>query len=129
MSGVVFVGMAGKLAKLAAGTLMTHYTRSRVSTDLLADVTAAAGGSPPLIGDVAAANTARHAYELWDAAGLLRAAGDELCRRVAAVLGRFTGGRLSARVAMVDFAGSTCVAATEPAWVGTATATRWPEER
>ena len=29
---VIFVGMAGKLAKLAAGVLMTHYTRSRVST-------------------------------------------------------------------------------------------------
>ena len=31
LTRVVFVGMAGKLTKLAAGVLMTHYTRSKVS--------------------------------------------------------------------------------------------------
>jgi cobalt-precorrin-5B (C1)-methyltransferase len=110
--------MAGKLTKLAAGILMTHYTRSKVSSGLLAEVTAAAGGEPDLLAEVAAANTARHAYELWEAAGLLRPAGDLLCGRVADVLSRFAGGRVAARVAMVDFAGSACVAATEPGWVG-----------
>ncbi len=45
---VVFAGMAGKLTKLAAGVLMTHYTRSKVSLDLLADITLAAGGSSDL---------------------------------------------------------------------------------
>jgi cobalt-precorrin-5B (C1)-methyltransferase len=118
LGDVVFVGMAGKLAKLADGVLMTHYTRSKVSTDLLADVTAVAGGDCALCAEVAAANTARHAYELWDAAGLLRPAGDALCARVADVLRRFAGGRVTARVAMVDFAGAACVAATEPGWVG-----------
>ena len=39
---VIFVGMAGKLAKLAAGVLMTHYTRSKVDLGLLGDVTLAA---------------------------------------------------------------------------------------
>jgi cobalt-precorrin-5B (C1)-methyltransferase len=86
---VVFVGMAGKLAKLAAGVLMTHYTRSRVSTGLLAEITRAAGGGDPLAAEVAEANTARHAAELWEQAGLLEAAGTELCRRVAVVLARF----------------------------------------
>jgi len=86
---VVFVGMAGKLVKLAAGVLMTHYTRSRVSTGLLAEITRAAGGGDALVAEVAEANTARHAAELWEAAGLLEAAGTELCRRVAAVLARF----------------------------------------
>jgi cobalt-precorrin-5B (C1)-methyltransferase len=118
MTQVVFVGMAGKLTKLADGILMTHYTRSKVSPDLLAEITAAAGGGGGLVGAVATANTARHAHELWEAAGLLRAAGDVLCGRVARVLERFGDGRLAARVAMVDFAGTSCVAATEPAWVG-----------
>jgi cobalt-precorrin-5B (C1)-methyltransferase len=86
---VVFVGMAGKLVKLAAGVLMTHYTRSRVSTGLLAEITRAAGGGDALAAEVAGANTARHAAELWEAAGLLEAAGTELCRRVAGVLARF----------------------------------------
>ena len=40
MTGVVFVGMAGKLTKLAAGMLMTHYTRSKVDLSLLGAVTA-----------------------------------------------------------------------------------------
>jgi cobalt-precorrin-5B (C1)-methyltransferase len=87
---VVFVGMAGKLTKLAAGVLMTHYTRSKVSTGLLGDITRAAGGDADLVARVSEANTARHAVELWTAAGLLGAAGTELCRRVADVLGRFS---------------------------------------
>src|SRR5689334_6308026 len=79
---VVFVGMVGKLSKLAAGVLMTHYTRSAVDPGLLADLTATAGAAPSTVDEVRAANTARHAYELWAAAGLVRAAGNLLCARV-----------------------------------------------
>ena len=86
---VTFVGMAGKLTKLAGGILMTHYTRSKVSTNLLSDITTAAGGGPDLAAAVAAANTARHAAELWAGAGLPERAGEELCTRAARVLGRF----------------------------------------
>src|SRR5215213_3481515 len=68
-----FVGMTGKLAKLAAGVMMTHWTRSRVDNELLAGITHDAGGSRELIGEVEVANTARHAYELWRAAGLEKA--------------------------------------------------------
>jgi cobalt-precorrin-5B (C1)-methyltransferase len=115
---VVFVGMAGKLTKLAAGVLMTHYTRSKVDTGLLGRITRAY--DPALADQVDTANTARHAYELWEAAGLLRACGDDLCAAVRDVLQRFAtdaGRELPARVAMVDFSGSRVVAATEPAWV------------
>ncbi len=127
---VVFAGMAGKLAKLAGGVLMTHYTRSRVPHDLLAEITRAAGGAPDLAAQVEAANSARHAAELWDEAGLLPAAGTELCRRVAEVLARFcaeaaaappapapggsaAGGLapVSVRVIMVDFSGRAQLAA------------------
>jgi cobalt-precorrin-5B (C1)-methyltransferase len=114
---VVFVGMVGKLTKLAAGILMTHYTRSRVDTTLLGRITARCGGGPELVAEVDAANTARHAYELWAAAGLLRAAGDELCARVRQVLTRFTDGQIAADVAMVDFTGRTVVAGTVPEWL------------
>jgi cobalt-precorrin-5B (C1)-methyltransferase len=102
---VVFVGMVGKLTKLAAGVLMTHYTRSKVSTEVLAEITAAAGGGPDLVTRVRAANTARHAYELWQAAGTLDRCGRELCRRTAGVLERFAAGRITARVVLVDFTG------------------------
>ncbi|MEO3778839.1 cobalt-precorrin-5B (C(1))-methyltransferase [Micromonospora sp. B11E3] len=110
MTGVVFVGMAGKLAKLAAGVLMTHYTRSKVDLSLLGAVTAEAGGDPALVAEVAAANTGRHAYELWEAAGLLRPAGDLLCHRVRQVLLRFAEHAVDVDVAMVDFAGDRLVA-------------------
>jgi cobalt-precorrin-5B (C1)-methyltransferase len=106
---VIFVGMAGKLTKLAAGVVMTHYTRSKVSLDLLGDITRAAGGSAELADQVAAANTARHAAELWEAAGLRAAAGTELCERAAEVLGRFSG--LPVQVIMVDFTGRHRIAA------------------
>lgn len=115
---VVFVGMAGKLTKLAAGVLMTHYTRSKVELSLLGEITRAAGGPEEVAVAVGSANTGRHAYELWESSGLLSAAGDELCRRVRDVLVRASGGRLDAEVAMVDFTGRSVVAASNPGWVG-----------
>jgi len=116
----VFVGMAGKLTKLASGMLMTHYTRSRVDVGQLGDVTRVVAAHLPdvqsLAAAVDAANTGRHAYELWERAGVLAEAGDELCRRVQEVLQRFTAGQVTVDVAMVDFAGQRCVAATRSGW-------------
>ncbi|MBB4933281.1 cobalt-precorrin-5B (C1)-methyltransferase [Lipingzhangella halophila] len=111
LNRVVFVGMAGKLTKLAAGVLMTHYTRSKVSTSLLGGITREVSDDDGLARQVDAANTGRHAYELWDAAGLLEPAGEVLCQRVAEVLERFTEDTMRAEVAMVDFTGNTVVAA------------------
>jgi cobalt-precorrin-5B (C1)-methyltransferase len=108
---VVFVGMVGKLTKLAGGVLMTHYTRSKVPLDVLA---AFDEGTSSL---VAQANTARHAYEIWEQAGVLRVAGDKLCAQVKDVLQRFTEGAMDAEVAMVDFTGRRVVSATRPEWV------------
>ena len=99
---VAFVGMAGKLAKLGAGVLMTHWTRSRVDLELLAEITAQAGGAAELVAQVRAANSARHAYELWRARGL-DGPPALLCARVERNLERFADGRIRARVAMVDF--------------------------
>ncbi|HEV7756882.1 MAG TPA: cobalt-precorrin-5B (C(1))-methyltransferase [Mycobacteriales bacterium] len=114
---VVFVGMAGKLTKLAQGILMTHYTRSKVDTGLLGRLTREVTGDDALASTVDGANTARHAYELWESAGVLRECGDELCARVADVLARFGEQRLQSEVAMVDFSGQRVVAATRAEWV------------
>jgi cobalt-precorrin-5B (C1)-methyltransferase len=97
-----FVGMAGKLSKLAAGIMMTHWTRSKVDPGMLAELTRSAGGEERLAEAVAAANTARHAYELWRAAGLDSAC-DLVCARAAHNLERFVEGRLRVRAVMVDF--------------------------
>ncbi len=111
---VVFVGMAGKLTKLAAGVFMTHYTRSKVDTDLLAEITRAAGGADAVVAEIRSAATARRAYELWRNAGPMAAA-DEVCRRVEQNIEAFVGGAVGARVVMVDFDTLAPVAA-GPGW-------------
>ncbi|MDQ1710320.1 MAG: cobalt-precorrin-5B (C1)-methyltransferase [Frankiaceae bacterium] len=116
LHNVVFVGMAGKLAKLAAGILMTHYTRSKVDTALLARITEDAGGDAATVSAAAAANTARHAYEIWTGAGLLPRAGDLLCQRVRDVIERFSAGRLTAEVVLVDFTELDVRGATSDRW-------------
>ena len=128
LSDVVFVGMVGKLTKLASGVLMTHYTRSKVDTALLGRISTDHGIAPEQAAEVAAAATARRAYEVWAGAGLLRECGDDLCARVADVLRRFSaqaclemslpaGRELRTRVAMVDFTAEHVVSATEQEWV------------
>lgn len=102
LSRVFFVGMTGKLAKLAAGIMMTHWTRSKVDNDLLAEVTMKAGGDESVIEEVKGANTARHAYELWRSAGLERAP-DLLCTLAAENLAEYTSGGLELHAIMVDF--------------------------
>jgi cobalt-precorrin-5B (C1)-methyltransferase len=99
---VFFVGMVGKLAKLAAGIMMTHWTRSKVDNELLAGVTERAGGGAEIVEEVRGANTARHVYELWREAGLERAP-DLLCTLAAENLEKFVEGKLEARVIMIDF--------------------------
>ncbi len=97
-----FVGMAGKLTKLAAGVMMTHWTRSKVDNELLAEITSKAGGSLNLIEEVKVANTARHAYELWRDARLEQAT-HLLCARVSENLREYAGGELEIHAIMVDF--------------------------
>src|SRR5918998_3130811 len=90
---VFFVGMVGKITKLAAGVMMTHWTRSKVDNELLAEITGEAGGSPKLVEEVRGANTARHAYELWRDARLEKAP-YLLCTLAAQSLGQFAEGKL-----------------------------------
>jgi cobalt-precorrin-5B (C1)-methyltransferase len=97
-----FVGMAGKISKLAAGVMMTHWTRSKVDNDLLAQITIEAGGSTALLEVVKVANTARHAYELWRSAHLDQAA-DLLCKQAAENLAAYAEGELEVHVILVDF--------------------------
>ena len=97
-----FVGMAGKISKLAAGVMMTHWTRSKVDNDLLTEITAKAGGSPELVVQTRNVNTARHAYELWRTANLERAP-DLLCAQAAENLAAYADGKLEVHVILVDF--------------------------
>ena len=97
-----FVGMAGKISKLAAGVMMTHWTRSKVDNTMLAEVTAKAGGSSELVEEINDANTARHAYELWRSADLEKAP-HLLCEEAAKNLKTYAEGKLEVHVILVDF--------------------------
>jgi cobalt-precorrin-5B (C1)-methyltransferase len=114
----VFVGMVGKLSKLGAGVLMTHWTRSRIDTEFLAGLTRRAGGDKQVQDEVRQANSARHAYELWQAARLDRAP-HLLCQRVADNLAGYIDGALHVDAVMVDFEGAAVVGTSSGAreWV------------
>ena len=106
---MTFVGMAGKIAKLAAGVLMTHYRRSKVDVELLAEVARQWDAPPQVVAAAAETATARHFAEACMAAGCLEPLA-ELCRRAAAACGAFTDGAVEVDVVMVDFEGDQVLA-------------------
>jgi cobalt-precorrin-5B (C1)-methyltransferase len=106
---VTFVGMAGKITKLAAGVLMTHYRRSRVDVDLLADVSRRCAAPRAVVDAATATATARHFAEACVAAGHAESL-VELCRLAAGACEAFVEGRVSVDVIMVDFEGEEVLA-------------------
>jgi cobalt-precorrin-5B (C1)-methyltransferase len=106
---VVFVGMAGKIAKLAAGVMMTHFHRSKVDGAVLA-AAARGAGAPAVIVDAATeTETARHFFEVCVAHGSL-APLRLLCEQAAASCRQHVDGVLDIEVVMVDFDGVEVVA-------------------
>jgi cobalt-precorrin-5B (C1)-methyltransferase len=106
---VVFVGMVGKITKLAAGVMMTHYRRSKVDGALLAEVARAAGAPVEVEASATETATARHFYEVCvahDQREPLRL----LCERAAEQCRRHVDGALDVSVLMVDFDGDEVVA-------------------
>jgi len=106
---VVFVGMAGKITKLAAGVMMTHFRRSQVDGDVMAAAAAATGASPEVVAAATETATARHFFETCMAyhqpEPLTR-----LCVQARDACRDHTGGVLEAEVVMVDFEGDRVVA-------------------
>jgi cobalt-precorrin-5B (C1)-methyltransferase len=105
---VTFVGMVGKIAKLAAGVLMTHYRRSRVDGTLLAEIARSCGAPAEVVEAATATATARHFAERCIEVGSLQPL-YELCERAAAACSAFAGG-IHVEVVMVDFDGNEVLA-------------------
>lgn len=105
----VFVGMAGKITKLAAGVMMTHFHRSQVDGELLAAAARDAGSADVVIAAATETATARHFFETCvargDVAPLAR-----VCAMARAACQAHTGGVVDTEVVMVDFDGETVVA-------------------
>ncbi len=106
---VVWVGMVGKITKLAAGVMMTHFRRTKVDTGLLADVAREAGAPRAVVEAATHTNTARHFYEVCVAQGAIEPL-TLLCRRAAAACRAHVDGGLEVDVVCVDFDGSQEVA-------------------
>lgn len=100
----VFVGMVGKITKLAAGVMMTHFHRSKVDTDLLAEVARATGAPPSIVDAATETATARHFFEVCVAEGVLEPL-QELCRLAAANCRAHVSGALEVDVHLIDFEG------------------------
>ncbi|MGK2958810.1 MAG: cobalt-precorrin-5B (C(1))-methyltransferase [Acidimicrobiales bacterium] len=109
MRRVVFVGMVGKIAKLAAGIMMTHFHRSKVDGELLAEVAIEAGASPAIVAAATETATARHFYEVCVDAGEIEPL-RLLCQRAAKSCVDHVSGAMSAEVVMVDFEGMEMIA-------------------
>jgi cobalt-precorrin-5B (C1)-methyltransferase len=109
MTHVLFVGMAGKISKLAAGIMMTHYHRSDVDGALLATVARLAGAPEAVVASATATATARHFFEVCVAHGCTEPL-VELCRRARAACRAHVEDALDVEVAMVDFEGEQVVA-------------------
>lgn len=106
---VVFCGMAGKIAKLAAGVMMTHYRRTKVDGTVLADAATLSGASNTIVEAATATATARHFAEVCISenyfAPLLL-----LCEQAAAACSAHVDEALVVEVIMVDFDGDLVIA-------------------
>lgn len=104
LAHVTWVGMAGKIAKLAAGVLMTHYRRSKVDGEMLAEVARVEGAPEEVVRAATETATARHFAEVCLEQGVHRPL-VELCRRAARACEAHVDGALEVEVVMVDFDG------------------------
>ncbi len=106
---VMLVAMAGKITKLAAGVMMTHFHRSQVDGELLAAVARDTGASAEVIGAATATATARHFFETCVAQGDMAPLA-RVCALARTACEAHTGGAVDTEVVMVDFEGDVVVA-------------------
>ena len=108
MRHVVFVGMAGKLAKLAAGVMMTHFHRSEVDTGLLGELAVEAGAPRAVVEAATETATARHFFDACMAHGCLAPLA-LLCERARAACLAHAGSSFELEVVLVDYEGSSAL--------------------
>jgi cobalt-precorrin-5B (C1)-methyltransferase len=112
MTGCHLVAMAGKLTKLASGVMMTHFHRTDVDTDLLAEVAREAGAAPDLVAAATETATARHFAEVCIERGDIRPL-QLLTERARASCLTHTKGKIDVSVWMSDFEGKQVLARAE----------------
>ncbi len=106
---VSVVAMVGKITKLAAGVMMTHWHRSTVDTELLERVARETGAPAEAVVAATETATARHFFEVCVAAGTLGPL-EHLCQLAVATCGAHVKYQVPVEVLMVDFDGEAVVA-------------------
>ena len=106
---VVLVAMAGKITKLAAGVMMTHFHRSQVDGELLASVARETGSPAAVVAAATETATARHFFETAVAHGNV-APLQRVCALARTACEAHAGGKVDTEVVMVDFEGDVVVA-------------------
>ena len=109
--------MAGKLAKLAAGVVMTHFHRSEVDTALLAALAVEVGAPPAVMEAATATATALHFFDACMVHGCLEALA-LLCERARAACLAYEGSSFELEVVLVDYEGSAALWRTGPGGAG-----------
>lgn len=97
-------GMIGKLSKIAQGHFMTHVAGNQVDPEFLADIASSAGASAALSEQIRHANTARHAQELIEPAGLASFF-QAICARASQRSRELTKDKVAVETIMFDFDG------------------------
>ncbi len=105
----LLVAMAGKITKLAAGVMMTHFHRSKVDGELLAAAARESGSPAEVVAAATETATARHFFETCVASGET-APLERVCALARAACQAHTGGAVETEVVMVDFEGEAVVA-------------------
>jgi len=103
------VAMAGKITKLAAGVMMTHFHRSEVDVELLARVARESGAPESVVAAATETATARHFFEACVAASFLEPL-RRLCELAVVQCRTHVREALAVEVVMVDFEGEGVVA-------------------
>jgi len=97
--------MAGKLAKLAAGVMMTHFHHSEVDTGLLRGLAIEAEAPQAVVDAATETATARHFFDACLTHGCLAPLA-LLCERARAACIAHAGSSFELQVILVDYEGS-----------------------
>ncbi len=97
-------GMPGKISKIAQGRMMTHASGSEVDIGMLAKIAKSCGASETAVLEIAAANTARHVYEIVEKIAL-PGFFDRICVKVVKNCEKHIESRAKVSCLLTDFEG------------------------
>lgn len=106
---VELFAMAGKIAKLAAGVMMTHFHRSKVDTELMASLARSCAAPASVVEAATSTETARHFFETCIESSFISPL-EAMCAQAKAACEEHAGGQVAVTVRMVNFSGEAVVA-------------------